>query len=167
MDTMISRPIKQNQKQKQNQLKCKLCAKKENIVSITEEDLCSPCQRNCELDHFCIDCYNKRMKYDLCLVCLHMFRKTRRLPNNIGLKLQDPGFVHNKCSTCNVRAEDVMYYSTDQFCLTCLVSKDKYRYMCRICYNTYSHKYAPCFYCFDTVFANPNRHRSSKIKNTK
>jgi hypothetical protein len=149
MYTIISRFIKQNQPQ--DQPKCKLCDKTENLVSITEEDLCSPCQQNCGLDNFCVDCYNKHMKYDLCLVCLHMFRKSRRLPCYIGLKLKNPEFVHDRCSTCNVRAEDVMYYPTDQFCITCLISEDKYRYMCRACYNTYSRRFVPCFYCFDTV----------------
>ena len=149
MYTIISRFIKQNQPQ--DQPKCKLCDKTENLVSITEEDLCSPCQQNCGLDNVCVDCYNKNMKYDLCLVCLHMFRKSRRLPCYIGLKLKNPEFVHDRCSTCNVRAEDVMYYTTDHFCIACLISEDKYRYMCRACYNTYSRRFVPCFYCFDMV----------------
>ena len=171
MKTILPRMIsleKRNKTKKQKKTKttkkhCKLCNETENIITLTEEDLCPPCQEIGELDDFCPECYKKRIKFKVCILCCKLFRKVRDLPATIELKLQHPDNIRTKCSICNVKTDDVMYRTTDKFCVSCLaLQKEKYRYMCDFCYHIYAEKYGSCFYCHDVIFANPIRSELSK-----
>ena len=137
---------------------CKRCEKNEVAITVTHEDMCTYCQFYIPKKQYCLECYLKQKKYDVCMVCRKLFEYKRILPKEIALKLKHPDDHYHKCNTCGIKSDDlVMYYPTTHFCTACLTFRDHKRYMCKYCYVTYKEKYTNCFYCLEIIYTNPEK----------
>ena len=142
---------------------CMDCHKKESemtdpIIEITEEDLCIYCQCDFHPEYYCVPCYHERLRFLICIGCSRRFDPDdREVPPEIVLRLVHPEEKVTTCHSCMTRSDDVMFRPYTHFCMTCLITRRKDRYMCKYCYNGYKDKFAPCFHCSEIIFANPEK----------
>lgn len=139
------------------------CHKKESemtdpLLEITEEDLCIYCQCDFRPAYYCVSCYQERIRFLICIGCSRRFDPDdREVPPEIVLRLAHPEEKVTTCHSCMTRSNHVMFRPYRHFCMTCLITRRKDRYMCKYCYNGYKDKFAPCFHCSEIIFANPEK----------
>lgn len=134
---------------------CKDCYRSDYILKITEEDVCSRCQRYYIKEYFCVDCYKKRLTKRPCIYCHKMIMKDRIFTNNETLQLGHPDKMQDICSICG-SDDSVMFQSCHLFCEDCINIYSN-RFICSACYIQCNEFYTCCFYCLGIAYSNPEK----------
>lgn len=142
---------------------CTKCGTPDDLLTITEEDLCTHCQFEYKIEYYCVSCYKMKMYKRICFNCRSFYHCKRKLPMKLKLHIENPDEMQNRCNMCNLLPHSVFYRPSDLFCTPCIKNNNDARYVCNYCFETYKDKYAPCFYCMDICFANPDKIQYKKI----